>query len=281
MKIKSLAIVTLITSVVFLVSCSHQVGVIGVGTGFRVGGGEYGVSYGDGLFGTFVSKDGIHFKAELDSTQGFSFDPSTNSYKGIKSVEYSVAPQINGYAVDFSQKNPEVAKAYYDALIKYYEIQKEQNVARPAMISDEKSKSASTDVSDILKKAIDAAKSIIGKKEQSEGKDAVFQCDGNCEYTNLAGNDDIGYQLSIAMKLLAYDGYSHSMAETGEYYKTTLEHFLSENVAYQAKGHTTTPLRVKAVTVKNGVIEHLSYVMRDEDGDDIDIECPSCVSMPE
>ena len=89
MKIKSLAIVTLITSVVFLVSCSHQVGVIGVGTGFRVGGGEYGVSYGDGLFGTFVSKDGIHFKAELDSTQGFSFDPSTNSLKSTDTPSIS------------------------------------------------------------------------------------------------------------------------------------------------------------------------------------------------
>lgn len=93
---------------------------VGIGTGFRAGGGEYGINYGEGLFGTFVTKDGIRFKAELDSTTGFSYDPTTNSYKGIRSVEYSLPPQITGYAVDFAKENPEVAKAYYEALMKYY-----------------------------------------------------------------------------------------------------------------------------------------------------------------
>ena len=95
-----------------MTSCGHNVGMVGIGTGFRAGGGEYGINYGEGLFGTFVTKDGIRFKAELDSTTGFSYDPSTNSYKGIRSVEYSLPPQITGYAVDFAKENPEVAKAY-------------------------------------------------------------------------------------------------------------------------------------------------------------------------
>ena len=120
MKIKLFVLLTSIVCIAFLTSCSHNVGTIGFGTGFRAGSSEYGINYGEGLFGTFVTKDGIRFKAELDSTTGFSYDPSTNSYKGIRSVEYSLPPQITGYAVDFAKDNPEVAKAYYDALMKYY-----------------------------------------------------------------------------------------------------------------------------------------------------------------
>lgn len=105
--------------IMLMTSCSHNVGTLGIGTGFRAGGVD-GINYTEGLFGTFVTKDGIKFRAELDSTTGFSYDPSTNSYKGIRAVEYSLPPQITGYAVDFAKENPEVAKAYYEALMRYY-----------------------------------------------------------------------------------------------------------------------------------------------------------------
>lgn len=122
MKIRTFIIALALAGACFLTSCSHNVGTIGIGTGFRAGGRGYGIDYGEGLFGTFVTKDGIRFKAELDSTTGFSYDPTTNSYKGIRSVEYSLPPQITGYAVDFAKENPEVAKAYYEALVKYYDV---------------------------------------------------------------------------------------------------------------------------------------------------------------
>ena len=109
--------------IMLMTSCGHNVGTLGIGTGFRAGGVD-GINYGEGLFGTFVTKDGIRFKAELDSTTGFSYDPSTNSYKGIRAVEYSLPPQITGYAVDFAKENPEVAKAYYEALMRYYGVDK-------------------------------------------------------------------------------------------------------------------------------------------------------------
>lgn len=109
--------------IILCAGCGHQFFMAGTGTGFRAGGPEYGINYGDGFFATLVTRDAVHFKAELDSTTGFSYDPTSNSYKGIKSVEYSVGPQANGYSVDFAKENPEVAKAYYEALIKYYEAE--------------------------------------------------------------------------------------------------------------------------------------------------------------
>ena len=262
-----------------MAGCSHNVGMVGIGTGFRAGGGEYGINYGEGLFGTFVTKDGIRFKAELDSTTGFSYDPTTNSYKGIRSVEYSLPPQITGYAVDFARDNPEVAKAYYEALSKYYDVRKEDVSSNAPLISDEKSKEATTSIADTIREAIDKAKSIIGRKEADEGEEAVFQCNGNCEYSDLTGNSDIEYQLSIAMRLLSYDGHASRFRSTGETYTQTLEHFITQLVQYRALGNRTTPLRVKHVTVRDGVITRLMYICFKDDGTTFDVECPSCVVM--
>ena len=265
--------------VMLMAGCSHNVGMVGIGTGFRAGGGEYGINYGEGLFGTFVTKDGIKFKAELDSTTGFSYDPSTNSYKGIRSVEYSLPPQITGYAVDFAKDNPEVAKAYYEALSKYYDVRKEDVSSNAPLISDEKSKEATVSIADTIREAIDKAKSIISRKEADGGEGAVFQCNGNCEYSDLTGNSDIEYQLSIAMRLLSYDGYASKFKSTGETYTQTLEHFITQLVQYRALGNRTTPLRVKCVTVRDGVITRLMYICFKDDGTTFDVECPSCVVM--
>ena len=265
--------------VMLMAGCSHNVGMVGIGTGFRAGGGEYGINYGEGLFGTFVTKDGIKFKAELDSTTGFSYDPSTNSYKGIRSVEYSLPPQITGYAVDFAKDNPEVAKAYYEALNKYYDVRKEDVSSNAPLISDEKSKEATVSIADTIREAIDKAKSIISRKEADGGEGAVFQCDGNCEYSDLTGNSDIEYQLSIAMRLLSYDGHANKFKSTGETYTQTLEHFITQLVQYRALGNRTTPLRVKCVTVRDGVITRLMYICFKDDGTTFDVECPSCVVM--
>ena len=281
MKIRTfvIALALAIAGACFLTSCSHNVGTIGFGTGFRAGSSEYGINYGDGLFGTFVTKDGIRFKAELDSTTGFSYDPSTNSYKGIRSVEYSLPPQITGYAVDFAKENPEVAKAYYEALVKYYDVKKDDVSSKAPLISDEKSESSSSEIAEILKKAVDKAKSIVSNKEADEGEGAVFQCNGNCEYNDLTGNSDIEYQLSIAMKLLSYNGYDSKFESTGEYYTQSLEHFITQLVQYRALGNKTTPLRVKYVTVKDGAITRLMYIYFNEDGTTFDVDCPSCVTM--
>ena len=265
--------------VMLMAGCSHNVGMVGIGTGFRAGGGEYGINYGEGLFGTFVTKDGIKFKAELDSTTGFSYDPSTNSYKGIRSVEYSLPPQITGYAVDFAKDNPEVAKAYYEALSKYYDVRKEDVSSNAPLISDEKSKEATVSIADTIREAIDKARGIIRRKEADEGEKAVFQCNGNCEYSDLTGNSDIEYQLSIAMRLLSYDGYASKFRSTGETYTQTLEHFITQLVQYRALGNKTTPMRVKHVTVKDGVITKLMYIYFKDDGTTFDVECPSCVVM--
>ena len=169
---KALLFSVIAFAMLFLASCGHNLGLVGVGTGWRLGNGEYGFAYGEGLFGTFVTKDGIHFKAELDSTNGFTYDPSSNTYKGIRSIEYSLPPQITGYAVDFAKENPEVAKAYYEALVKYFEIKKETvETGKTGLISDEKSKSATEQAAEILKKAVEQYGKIVKEKEEQPAQE--------------------------------------------------------------------------------------------------------------
>ena len=158
MKRFGLLCIVLIVLGLLFGGCGHNLGMVGIGTEWRVGNGEYGLAYGDGFFSTFVTKDGVKFKAELDSTTGFSYDPSTNTYKGVKSVEYSLPPQITGYAVDFAKDNPEVAKAYYKALLKFYEAQKDADASRKPLVSDEKSKDATGNIADVLKAALEKVK---------------------------------------------------------------------------------------------------------------------------
>jgi len=268
--------------IVMCAGCGHNVGIVGIGTGFRAGGPEYGINYGEGLFGTFCTRDGVRFKAEIDSTTGFSYDPTTNSYKGIRSVEYSLPPQINGYAVDFAKDNPDVAKAYYDAMIKYYEAESKATPATP-LISDEKSKSATKSVTDVIKAAIEKAKAIIDEDGESadqggEGgeEDSDFRCDGDCNYDDLTGNASISWQLSVALKLLSFDGYQRKFPSSDEYYQTAMEHFVSQLVSLRSLGKKTTPLRIKYVTVENKVVTRLMFAYIPKQGTPSEVECPSC-----
>ena len=265
-----------------MAGCSHNTQQLGIGTAYRVGSGDAGMWYGDGLFLNNVSRENIRFESEIDSTNGFSYDPKTNSYKGIKSISLEVGPQLGGYAKELGEKNPEALKAYYDALAKYYEYRVRQDElpsSSKSTISDDKSKEATTSIAATIREAIDKAKSIISKREADGGEGAVFQCNGDCEYSDLTGNSDIEYQLSIAMRLLSYDGHANKFKSTGETYTNTLEKFITQLVQYRALGNKTTPLRVKCVNVKDGVITRLMYIYFKDDGTTFDVECPSCVVM--
>ena len=276
-----MAVICTICTILFLAAlcsgCGHNVHQLGMGSSFRLGSGEFSLAYNDGLFLNSVNRENMRFSAEIDSTVGASYDPATGSFKGIKSICVETGPQLTGYTAEVAKASPEAVSAYYDALRAYYQSGAEKPVQ--PLISDAKSKDASKSVSDIIKEALKMAKGIVDGKEADEGKDAVFECDGDCEYSDLTGNADIGYQLSIATKLLEYDGEQRTFADTGESYKKTLEHFIAEILFYRGRGHRNTPLRVKRVTVTGGVVADLMYEYIDRNGERRDITCPSCVFM--
>lgn len=269
-KLTTIAII----AIFLLTSCGHNFGLGGVGSGWRAGYAQCSVGYGEGMFGTFVTKDGVRFKAELDSTMGFSYDPASNTYKGIKSIEYSLPPQITGYAVDFASKNPEVAKAYYDALGKYYETKRD--APKTPLVSDEKSKAATSGVADVLKKAIDKAKSLA-----TSNSDEPFTCSGDCELAGLDKNDTIAYQTAVAAKLLTYADDTTKFEGETTTLKHSLEAFLTRMEQLTAKGKMTTQMRIKYAKVEGGKLTAINYVMIEDDGNTFETHCPECVLLEE
>lgn len=274
---KTLLVISLFLMSFILTDCGHNIAQWGAGSSFRLGSGEFSLSYTDGLFLNSVNRENTIITAEIDSTVGASYDPVTGTFKGIKSISVETGPQLTGYSVDMATQSPEAMASYYDALKAYY--QSRGKVSAQPLISDEKSKAATLSVSEVIKAAIAKAKDVVddyidsdeGRKEENQ-----FVCDGNCDYSDLTKNPDIAYQLSIAMKLLQYDGDQRTFPSTGERYKTTLEHFISEVIYYQSRGHKNTPLRVKYVTVENKTIVKLMYAYVKRDGTSTDVECPSC-----
>lgn len=252
--------------------CGHNLGLVGIGTGWRVGNGEYGFAYGDGIFGTFITKDGVKFRAELDSTTGFSYDPSTNTYKGIKSFEYSLPPQITGYAVDFAKNNPEVAKAYYKALLRYFSAERGAKAQTP-LVSDGKSKEATSGIADVLKAALGAVKGKGGADSEP------FVCDGDCELTDLAKDNTISHQTAVAAKLLTYADDTTKFDGEVTTLKHSLESFIERMEKLVAKGKTTTCMRVKYARIKDGKLADLNYVMIEDDGSEFETHCPECVLL--
>lgn len=277
---KTFFAVALFSMALMLTDCGHNVAQLSAGSALRLGSGEFSLSYTDGLFLNSVNRENTIITAEIDSTVGASYDPATGTFKGIKGITIETGPQLTGYTVDAAKQSPEAVAAYYDALKAYYES-KSGKPAQP-LISEEKSKSATKSVTDVIKAAIEKAKDIVddyidsgeGRKEENQ-----FVCDGDCDYADLTKNPDIAYQLSIAMKLLQYDGDQKRFPSTDERYKTTLEHFISEVIYYQSRGHKNTPLRVKRVKVEGKVITDLMYAYVKRDGTSTDVECPSCVAM--
>ena len=162
-----------------LASCSHNVSHLGMGSAFRLGSGEFSLSYYDGMFLSSVNRENMRFCAEIDSTVGASYDPVTGTFKGIKSVEVETGPQITGYTADLAKQSPEAVSAYYDALKAYYQ----SKTPPQPLISDEKSKEASESVSDILKAAIEkAAGKVSEDKEPADNADNADDCsDGSCD----------------------------------------------------------------------------------------------------
>ena len=183
------AIVTvMLIGVLFIVmssGCSHNVSHLGMGSAFRLGSGEFSLSYYDGMFLSSVNRENMRFCAEIDSTVGASYDPVTGSFKGIKSVEVETGPQITGYTADLAKQSPEAVAAYYDALKAYYQ----SKTPPQPLISDEKSKEASESVSDILKAAIEKAAGKVSEGETAGEADTKDDdcSDGSCDILPALG----------------------------------------------------------------------------------------------
>ena len=262
---KHILVMLSIIATLFLASCGHNPVFLGAGTKLAVGSPEYGqISYFDGLGAISIGKENTRVAIASDSTAGISFDPATNTLKGIREMSIETGPQVTGYIKDAP---PETVKAYYSAVKAYY--QKRQPAAT---IPAEKSTKATTSISDILKAAI---ASLYGKDSKEP-----FDCDGNCELKNLRENGSIDYQAAVASKLLTYADASEKPAQEGFHNKyDNLVNFSARMAKLRAEGKLTTRLRINSATVKDSKLTALEIGFENSDGQWETTECVECIAF--
>ena len=125
MKQTILITLTIIAAALLLPGCSHNTGAFTLGTRVNLGidpqNATANASYTDGLNVIDVSRENASWEVEIDADNGVSVDNRTGNIKGVKRLRREVGPQITGYLVDLADKNPEMAKAYVEAMKLYWQ----------------------------------------------------------------------------------------------------------------------------------------------------------------
>jgi hypothetical protein len=50
------------------------------------------------------------------------YDKTSGSLKGVKTIKRTLGPQITGYLKDLAEKDPEAARKYMEAMANYWEL---------------------------------------------------------------------------------------------------------------------------------------------------------------
>lgn len=108
-------IITLAASAALLTGCqsfmfSHNANMVGAGKVFKIGAGDYGILYVNGL----VAMEAVRENSELvvETNDGDNFANAESAARGIRSIRFRTAGQISGYLVDLAKEDPAAAEAY-------------------------------------------------------------------------------------------------------------------------------------------------------------------------
>ena len=269
MKNTILILILEILAIVSLASCakiSHNGNLVGVGKVFKIGAGDYGITYVNGL----VAIEGVRENSEMvvETNDGDSFANPASAVKGLRTIRFRTGPQITGYLVDLAGKNADAATAYVGQIPALNQAQWDSKQTRPS-------------------EAPNLSESRFGTRIPLSGAAAedaaveLFTCSGDCELTDLWKNDSIAYQSAVATKLLTYADDTTTFDGETTTLKHSLEAFLARMEQLTANGKTTTQMRVKCATVKGGVLTYIRYIMIEPDGNQFETNCPECVLLEE
>lgn len=255
-----------LVALVFICGCrsfmfSHNANLVGVGKVFKVGAGDYGIMYVNGL----VAIEGVRENSEMvvETNDGDSFANPASAVKGVRSIRFRTGPQITGYLVDLAEKDSEAAKAYVKKMPDINKASWDAKQTKPVETTALKS---------------EALSAVAGKAKTLP---EPFDCSGDCELTDLWKISSITYQSAVAMKLLTYADDTTKFEGEKTTLKYSLESFLKRMEQLTAKGKTTTCMRVKYAKVEGGRLTDINYVMIEDDGNTFETHCPECVLLEE
>ena len=114
-------------AIAFLAGCGHNTDLIFSGFSAKVGIDSQNnymptVSIIDGLQISDISRENSGWIVEVDSTTGISISKD-GTIKGVKSFRRFIGPQMNGYLVDLSKNDPQLAIEYIKASQYFWQYQ--------------------------------------------------------------------------------------------------------------------------------------------------------------
>lgn len=93
--------------------CSHNPAMMTIGHQLKIGTAEYGeMSYLNGFAIVDCSRENSGWRIEIDDQVGLSFDKTTQTLKGVKSITRFIGGQVTGYLVDLAEVAPDAAAIY-------------------------------------------------------------------------------------------------------------------------------------------------------------------------
>lgn len=93
--------------------CSHNPGMMVIGKHLKIGTAEYGeLSYLNGFSFLDCARENSGWRIEINDNAGLSFDKTTNTLKGVKSITRVIGGQATGYLVDLAEASPDAAMVY-------------------------------------------------------------------------------------------------------------------------------------------------------------------------
>ena len=232
---------------------SHNANLVGVGKIFKVGAGDYGITYVNGL--ALIQTVRENNETIIETNDGDSFANPASAVKGIRSIRFRTGPQVTGYLVDLAEKNDEAAKKYVENM--------------PGLVGK-----STWDTK--FSKPIDTPM-LQGVADKVKEVAEPFTCSGDCELTDLSKNNAIAYQASVALKLLSYADDATKFAGEEQTLKHSLESFITRMEQLVARGRTTTQMRIKAATISGGKLTYIRYIMTEPNGYEFETNCPECV----
>lgn len=301
-RIKCVCTAIVFATFLMLTGCGHSGNFTSIGKVFKIGNGEYGLTYVNGLLVMNGTRENTESIIETNDNDGFG-DPA--DVKTVRAIRYRTGMQINGYLVDLAEKSPATAIEYVKVMPllpnKPVEFSKSEtsketsgsNASAKAKESSKDDKNEST--TDKIKDAVDKVKesdyiqSLIekvksfDKKNGTEGQSGKADADdyaktpeftADRKYTDLYIYETVAEQRKMAQILAKLDDGGRKF-ETGETYKQTLEHFLDRLDKVEKWGGVKTAMRLKYATIEGGKLTGLLYIMFEDDRV-LDVDCPSC-----
>ena len=265
---------------------SHNANLFASGKYYNLGTPNYGFTYVNGT--TVVSVNRENSETVVEANDGDGLTQASSAFKGIRVVKFRSGPQVTGYLVDLAKKSPDSAILYVNQMPAINSGNKaawDSKPQTPIDVNVPKAQGSSSDTTkkesstkDKVKDAIDKVKDkISGKDKGSSEPESTGVVKGDGTYKDLDKDWTIAHQRALAEELIVYaDNVTKN--GSGETWKDAIKDYQNRLDKLVAHKLTKTNVRFKWVTIKNGVISDMRWVLYDRDTEWEDY-CPTCVAM--